>query len=131
MWVTASDNDVAVEANQDLKDGELVKAFRTSNIANRSMFTGEVIRQTATVYFVTHLGRGVGRSNFRGEVSSYLRQMDRQLQNEFNGGIRDGDSQIHMVARGEFPRHVETTREIGGVIEAEHFSVWVGMIKGS
>ena len=29
-----------------------------------------------------------------------MRQIDRQLQNEFNGEIQDVDSQTHMVARG-------------------------------
>ena len=77
-------NDVSVETNQGIKDGELVKAFRATNIANRYMFKGDVILQTATVDFVTHLELGLVGVKFRGKCPSYMRQIDRQLRNESN-----------------------------------------------
>lgn len=86
MRAVARGSGVLVAANQGLKDGGLIKAFRDSNIMNRYTFKDEVIRQTPTRDFVTRLERGLGDREFRGQFPSYLRQIDRQLQSGFNGG---------------------------------------------
>ena len=61
-------HDVSVDANRGLKDIELVKVFRGSNIVKRYRFKDGAIRQTATVDFSTHLARGLGDKKFRGGV---------------------------------------------------------------
>ena len=132
MRMVGRENDVSAEENQGLNEGELIKAFRASNIMTHYRLLGEVIRQAATIDFVTHLERGVEYREPSGMFPSYLRQIDRQLQNDFTGGvgIQDGDSQIHMATRGEFLTQSEAMTEIGEMIHVEHLSVGIGMAKG-
>ena len=62
--------DVSVEANQCLKDSELIRSFRTSSVVGNYRFKGEAIRQAANLDFVTHLELGAGDRKFRERFSA-------------------------------------------------------------
>ena len=73
------------EANHGLKDNESIKSFSASNIAKNYRFREGIKRQAMTAYFAKHLDRGLADQNPRGDFSSYMWRIDRQLQNELNG----------------------------------------------
>ena len=119
----------SVEANQGLKEGELIKAFMNSNIMKNYRFKGAVIRQNETVDFVTHLEHGAEDVGFRGRFSSYLRQIDRKMRDGFNGGFKMGFGDTYGRAR-RIPQPCRKMTEICAMIQVEHFSVCIGMANG-
>ena len=92
-------NDVIMDDEQGLKDGELIKALRAGNVMNHYQFKGEIISQTMTMELTGRLERdGVGLE-FREHLPAYMRTIDRKLENDFNESTRWG-MQIHMIIHG-------------------------------
>ena len=58
-------NDVLMGGNQGLKDIDLTKAFRASDVVRNYSFNGEATRRAAPVDFVIHLELGLGDKNLR------------------------------------------------------------------
>ena len=78
-----------MDAKKGLEDSELIKALMTGNRmrlggAPNHWFQDEVIRQTTTIDFVTHLDIGLGDANSPERCTSYMRSVNRQIRNEFN-----------------------------------------------
>ena len=86
---------------QGLKGGELIRAFRASNIAYAYQFKGDIVRQAATMEFAEKLGRGAKDMEFCENFTAYLRTVGRQYGMSLTE-VPDGEMHIHMIIRGGF-----------------------------
>ena len=73
-----------MEACQGLTDGELVKSCGSSAIFKNYRIKEEIRRHAATVDFANRTESGLQDQGFLGQSSTYLRPINRILQNEFN-----------------------------------------------
>ena len=122
-------NDVLIEDGQCLTDSALIKAHRASNVANTYQFRGEIIRQAATMEFAGRLEREEQDLEFHEDFSAYLRTIARKLQRVYNGSIRGGGLQIHMIIHGGSRRKdITTTKKRNDSVR--HFRDAVGIIRG-
>ena len=76
--------DVLVDDGKGLTDGDLIKAFRASNILGTYQFENEIIRRTMTMYIAERMGCEEQDVESRENFPAYLRPIGRKLQNEFN-----------------------------------------------
>ena len=123
-------NEVLTEDGQCLTDGKLIKAIRASNIAEAYQFKSAIVRRNATTDFAGRMGSGAQDMEFRGNFSSYLRGIGRQLRNDFNanctrwGNANTYDRTRRTPQEGRYnDRDKETARwdhirDIIGIIKA-------------
>ena len=120
-------NDVLMEDGPCVTHGELIKAFKASNIGSTYQFRGGDIRETMDMEFTGRLGRE-GVLKFLGGISVYLRPIGRQLRSEFNGSSRCGDADTYDHTR-RIPREGNRNGK-GGNGRVWHFREAVGIIEG-
>ena len=124
-------NDVLIEDGQFLTDIVLIKAVRSINIANTYQFRGGIIRQSMTMVAAGRFERREEGLECRDgdDLSSYLRTIDRQLQNEFNESsrFRGADTYDHKRMIPKKGMRTDKGQKRSG---RWHFEEAIGIIKG-
>ena len=70
-------NDGLIDARQGLTGGELVKAFRYSEIFKNYRFRGEIMSRASAIDFVAHTESDLQDQDFRDQFSTYLGPINR------------------------------------------------------
>lgn len=98
-WRFLGENDVLMDDEQGLADGDPILAFRASSIVNTYQLTGKILRQPNAMDYAERLERDGQGLDFRGGFPLYLRTSDRELQNGFVESTRLGGDDTYDHTR--------------------------------